>query len=381
MSQHSSPSNEQHLGITAVKAIASYNWLDSKDPTLLVPGAPPLWDPPSTPVHLPPDKGTFLIDPNAGLSPSSPMEPLFRAVLHQHPNFSFSDLDLITDRWALSRFLSSKNDWSLAAQVVKGKIIFIRLEPEKEKKIRSNEFRGFRRNFEKAFLKDPGDCSGSRAHYQIITYELGGMKIMLRHAAAGYFATEVTGPSIDRDEAPKEPQDGTATAAQQQQGNLHILPADHPVPRCALFELSTSKKISTLERYKKHEVPEQWIAQTRGYIRAAPTQTRLDKQTSKIRGMFSKETIDVRRVEEAGGGDIDEWERENQERTRRPGWRLGDVVRRLRGAACQGEEGEGCFVLGPERGGGKGTIGIRVAGADDEVRGLPRDLIERLGQA
>ncbi|KAI6839932.1 hypothetical protein KC332_g2998 [Hortaea werneckii] len=385
MAPQDNPADEQQLGITAVEAIASYNWLNSPDPVLLVPGTPPLWHPPDNPVHLPPDTGTFFIDPNAGLMPTSPMEPLFRAVLHQHPAFSFSDLDLITDRWALSRFFSSKNDWSLGAQVVKGKIIFMRLEPEKEMKIQPHQFRGFRRNFEKAFLEYQGDCRGSRAHYQIITYKLGGMKIMLRHAAAGYFAAaETTKQPLDGATAPSltsarytSPTTPPMTAARQQ-GNLHIIPtADHHVPRSALFELSTSKKVSTLEGYKQHEVPEQWIAQTWGYIRAAPMETRWDRQTSKIRGTFSKETIDVRRVE-AGGGEIDEWERENQERIRRLCGRLGDVVRRLRGACQGGGGGSGeCFVLQPDR----GTIRIRAAGADDGVRGLPRDLIERLEQA
>ncbi|GAB1728014.1 hypothetical protein NU195Hw_g2979t1 [Hortaea werneckii] len=378
MAPQDNPADEQHLGITAVEAIASYNWLDNHDPTLLVPGMPPLWDPPEGPVHLPPDTGTFFIDPNAGILPTSPMEPLLRAVLHEHPAFSFSDLDLITDRWALSRFLSSQDDWSLAAQVVGGKIIFIRLEPEKEMKIQPHQFRGFRRNFEKEFLDYQEDCRGSRAHYQIITYQLGGLHIMLRHAAAGYFAAaESTDQPLKADEAQRQPQDATA-AAVQQQGNLRLMTAGTRIPRSALFELSTSKKVSALEGYKKYEVPEQWIAQTRGYVRAVPVQTRWDKQTSKIRGMFSKEAIDVRRVE--AGRDIDAWERENQDRIRRLCWRLGDVVRRLRGA-CQGSgSGSGeCFVLQPDR--GTGTIRIRAAGADDGVRGLPRDLIERLEQA
>ncbi|KAI6871480.1 hypothetical protein KC343_g4647 [Hortaea werneckii] len=387
MAPHDNPADEQHLGITAVEAIASYNWLNSQDPTLLVPGTPPLWHPPEKPVHLPPDTGTFFIDPNAGLSPSSPLEPLFRAVLHQHPAFSFSDLDLITDRWALSRFLSSKDDWSLGAQVVKGKIFFVRLEPEKEITIQPHEFRGFRRNFEKAFLQYPEACRESRAHYQIITYKLGGLNIMLRHAAAGYFAAaKSTDQPLDVETAPSSMSarytSPTATttpmAAAQQQGNLRLMTAGTRIPRSALFELSTSKKVSTLEGYKKFEVPEQWIAQTRGYIRAAPTQTRWDRQTSKIRGMFSKEAMDVRRVE--AGREIAEWERENQDRIRRLCGRLDDVIRRLRGA-CHGDGSGGgeCFVLQPEQ--GRGTIRIRAAGADDGVRGLPRDLIERLGQA
>ena len=90
MAQHASPTNEQRLGITAVEQVASYNWLDSTEPTLLVPGIPPIWSLPDAPVQVPPDTGRFFIDPNAGMMPTSPMEPLFRAVLHEHPDFDFS---------------------------------------------------------------------------------------------------------------------------------------------------------------------------------------------------------------------------------------------------------------------------------------------------
>ncbi|KAI6844635.1 hypothetical protein KC340_g3431 [Hortaea werneckii] len=375
MAQDNSPTDEQHLGITAVESVASYNWLDSEEPTILVPGAPPLWNPPEDPIQIPPDTGTFFIDPNAGILPASPMEPLFRAVLHEHPDFHFSNLDLITDRWALSRLLSDNESWSLAAQVVGGgTIVFIRLEPEREIHIQRHQFRGFRRNFEKEFLEYREDCRGSRAHYQIITYKLGEVKIMLRHAAAGYLA-DLTDQPLVADDAPSTASEDTTTAtAQQQHGNLRIIPAGHHVPRSAIFELSTSKKISTVEAYKQHEVPEQWIAQTQTYIRALPVQTSQNKQAWKIRGTFSKkEAIDVRRK---AYDDIAEWEKENQRKIQRLYRRVSNVVLRLR-MACQGD-GSGYFVLEPER--GRETIGIRAVGAE-EVRGLPGDLTERLGRA
>ncbi|KAI7237263.1 hypothetical protein KC330_g3255 [Hortaea werneckii] len=376
MAQHNSPTHKQRLSITAVEPVASYNWLASEEPTLVVPGVPPLWNPPENPVQIPPDTGTFFIDPNAGILPTSPMEPLFRAVLHEHPDFDFSSLDLITDRWALSRLLSDNESWSLAAQVVGGgTVVFIRLESEREINIQRHQFRGFPRKFEKHFLAYREDCRGSRAHYQIIMYKSGEVTIMLRHAAAGYFAEDLTYQPIDADDALSTTEDHTAAPPpppqQQRQGNLRIKPAGHRVPRSAMFELSTSKKISTVEAYKQHEVPEQWIAQTQTYIRALPTQTSWNKQAWKIRGYFSKEAIDVRRE---ACEDLAEWERGNQRKIQRLYRRMSDVLERLRMAGQEG--GSGYFVLEPEK--GKGTIGIREVGAE-EVRGLPGDLTERLG--
>ncbi|KAI6837261.1 hypothetical protein KC332_g2725 [Hortaea werneckii] len=377
MAQRTSPSDEQHLSITAVEQVASYNWLDSTEPTLLVPGSPPIWSPPDAPVQVPPDTGRFFIDPNAGMMPTSPMEPLFRAVLHEHPTFDFSSLDLITDRWALSRLLSDNDSWSLAAEVVKGKVIFIRLEPEKEIEIQPHQFRGFRRNFEKESLKYREDCRGSRAHYQIITYSLGEMNILLRHAAAGYFAGDLTAHSpIDADEAPHTTTLGdttTAPTAVQQHGKIRIRSAGARIPRSAIFELSTSKKVGTLEGYKQHEVPEQWIAQTQGYIRALAAETKGERQAWKRHGTFSEESVDIRRNACA---DTAEWEGENQGRIQRLHRRLADILLCLR-RACQAS-GSGYFILESE--GKGGTLNLREVGAN-EVRGLPRDLIERLGRA
>ncbi|KAI7081398.1 hypothetical protein KC356_g9139 [Hortaea werneckii] len=378
MAQQTSPTDEQRLGITAVEQVASYNWLDSKDSTLLVPGIPPIWSPPDAPVQVPPDTGRFFIDPNAGKMPTSPMEPLFRAVLHEHPTFDFSSLDLITDRWALSRLLSDNESWSLAAHVIKGKVIFIRLEPEKEIKIHPHQFRGYRRNFEREVLKYREDCRGSRAHYQIITYRLGEMNILLRHAAAGYFAPDLTAHSpIDADGAPSTTTSGdttTATTAVQQHGKIRIRFAGARIPRSAIFELSTSKRVvGTLEGYKQHEVPEQWIAQTQGYIRALAAETKEVRQAWKRRGTFSAGSIDIRRNAYA---DTAEWEGENQGRIQRLHRRLADVLLRLR-RACQAS-GSGYFILESE--GREGTVNFREVGAG-EVRGLPRDLIERLGRA
>ncbi|KAI7189936.1 hypothetical protein KC363_g4701 [Hortaea werneckii] len=378
MAEHTSPTNEQRLGITAVEQVASYNWLDCKEPTLLVPGIPPIWSPPNAPVQVPPDTGRFFIDPNAGMMPTSPMEPLFRAVLHEHPTFDFSSLDLITDRWALSRLLSDSESWSLAAHVIKGKVIFIRLEPEKEREIQPHQFRGFRRNFEKEVLKYREDCRGSRAHYQIITYRLGEVTILLRHAAAGYFAGDLTAHSpINKDGAPRTTTSGdttTATTAGQQNGGIRIRSAGARIPRSAIFELSTSKRVvGTLEGYKQHEVPEQWIAQTQGYIRALAAETSWERQAWKRRGRFSEESIDIRRNACA---DTAEWEGENQGRIQRLHRRLAGILDRLR-MACQAS-GSGYFILESE--GRDGTVSFREVGAG-EVRGLPRDLIERLGRA
>lgn len=119
-------SSDEPLKITDFKHLASYTWRNETTPTITVPGrnplptvraapflsgrlsfkaVPPRWSPPSPAPHLDPDYSTVFIDQNAALCPSSPLEPLFRAVLVQDPDLSLRNVDLVTDRGNIRKLL------------------------------------------------------------------------------------------------------------------------------------------------------------------------------------------------------------------------------------------------------------------------------------
>ncbi|RAL64197.1 hypothetical protein DID88_002089 [Monilinia fructigena] len=81
--------------IENVNYLASYNWLDSKYPIILVPGSPPAWSPPSENVKLPVDSGSVYRDINAARYPEYPMEPAVRSILALEPKFNLQDVDLV----------------------------------------------------------------------------------------------------------------------------------------------------------------------------------------------------------------------------------------------------------------------------------------------
>ena len=73
--------------ITNFKVVASYNWLDVNLATILVPGIPPLWNPPAVSKSLSPDEGGRFVDQNADQNPGSPLEVFLTAIHAVDPSF------------------------------------------------------------------------------------------------------------------------------------------------------------------------------------------------------------------------------------------------------------------------------------------------------
>ncbi|KZL67602.1 geranylgeranyl pyrophosphate synthetase, partial [Colletotrichum incanum] len=172
--------------ITDLQHVASYNWLDKTLPTILVPGAPPLWSPPPRPPTMMPDSGTVYIDQNAARS-HYPLEPLLRALLVQNPKFELGDIDLVTDRNNIRKLLrfvqkSSSDPFEIQVEIAGSKTaLFTRVETKTKDTIQG--FRGFGHNFEKAYTKG---LVGSTGHHRIVHYHFGGLKFIIRHETDGY---------------------------------------------------------------------------------------------------------------------------------------------------------------------------------------------------
>jgi hypothetical protein len=107
------------------------------------------------------------------------------------PHLSMRDLDLVTDRNCLRkllRFVSEDVDQSFRIDVkIQGGVMFLcRWEAELRRIILSSQNFGFGHSFEKAttiFDKTLGDSSG---HHQVVRYNLGGIRCLVRYEADGY---------------------------------------------------------------------------------------------------------------------------------------------------------------------------------------------------
>ncbi|EOO01310.1 putative geranylgeranyl pyrophosphate synthetase protein [Phaeoacremonium minimum UCRPA7] len=173
--------------ITSVQHVASYNWLDKNEPTISVPGSPPLWSPPSVAMKLTPDSGLVYIDQNAARNPSSPLEPLFRALCTQDTNFDIGVVDLVTDRNNIRKLLrfvrgSSNDAFEIRVEIAGDKTaLFTRVEPKTKEIIQGFKVYGHR--FEDAYTKR---SSGSTGHHRVVGYRFGGMMCLVRHETDGY---------------------------------------------------------------------------------------------------------------------------------------------------------------------------------------------------
>ncbi|PVH90192.1 hypothetical protein DM02DRAFT_683896 [Periconia macrospinosa] len=176
-----------HAAITKFEYLASYSWLESDVPTILVPGYPPLWLPPAGPLKLEPDSGRVYIDENAARIPDAPLEPLFGALFTQNPGFEMGSVDMITDRNNIRKLLrfidgTSSESFKIQVEIVDGKrALFTRMENETTTVIQG--FRGYGRNFEKACTNS---ATGTSGYHRITSFRFGDLKCVVRHETDGY---------------------------------------------------------------------------------------------------------------------------------------------------------------------------------------------------
>ena len=179
--------------ITNVKYLSSYDWIEAKDPTIVVPGSPSDWTPPRFSRQLKKDSGFVYSAQNAALHPDYPLEPLFRSVFHMDPSFDFNTVDIITDRNNIRKLLSyikptigshAPEGFTILIEVIGNTTIFCRDEEKTEEFIGLNEFRGYGFNFEKAYTSSP--IRDSIGHFRVISYDFCGLKFVVRHKSEAY---------------------------------------------------------------------------------------------------------------------------------------------------------------------------------------------------
>ncbi|KAI0265703.1 hypothetical protein BC834DRAFT_175025 [Gloeopeniophorella convolvens] len=181
----------KEIPIKDVKYVASYNWVDAKDPTIAVPGSPALWTERSVPFTLRPDDGSNFVDQNAARLSTYPMLPLFAAAdtIHgKNPPVEWPELDIVTDRNAmrkLLRWLSPPDpktgrelrDFRIDVQLVGEKTIVLSRWEGRMHDPPTGRSYGFA--FEAAVTRPAPGCPGT-GHYRAIAYDLLDLKLVVR---------------------------------------------------------------------------------------------------------------------------------------------------------------------------------------------------------
>ncbi|KUL84886.1 hypothetical protein ZTR_08248 [Talaromyces verruculosus] len=269
-------SKVDEASVTDVRHLSSYNWLEAPEPTIAVPGCPPLWSPPKAARHVRKDSGLIYIAQNAARHPEYPLEPLFRALYMEHPSFDLESVDLITDRNNIRKLLSFVNPsisrnglepFTIHVEVFKNTVIFCRAETETKKFVQPHEFIGYGHEFEKAFTTDK--IGGSTGHHRLVSYRFSNMKILVRYETDGYIDKPKMGISgADSDALASMIQslsiESASTASTS--SKLRIKRAGEVVGSDSTLEIKTrvSHKPIDLEEV----LPQLWVSQTPNLVRA-----------------------------------------------------------------------------------------------------------------
>jgi hypothetical protein len=281
--QEISRSDLQHLEtrtaakITNVRHLSSYNWIDAPTPTIVVPGCPALWSPPTSPHQLNQDSGLVYIAQNAARLPESPLEPLFRSLYITNPSFKIQSSDVVAERNAIRKLLAFVargegtgnpfHAFAMKLEAVGNTVMFSLIERATHEVIGPDEFKGFGHEFEKAYTTN--QIKNSTGHHRIISYQFGRLSFIICHETDGYAnqkntlkppGGEESGFSYTSVESPP-------SALHQKTGTtLTVKSGGKVIPLGLTIEIKT--RVSQKPILIDVVAPQLWVSQTPKLVRA-----------------------------------------------------------------------------------------------------------------
>lgn len=269
-------SKVNEASVTDVRHLSSYNWLAAPEPTIAVPGCPPLWSPPKAARHVRKDSGLIYIAQNAARHPEYPLEPLFQALYMEHPSFDLESVDLITDRNNIRKLLSFVNPsisrnglepFTIHVEVFKNTVIFCRTETKTKKFVQPHEFISYGHEFEKAFTTNK--ISSSTGHHRLVSYQFSNMKILVRYETDRYINKHkmgISGAESDALASIIQSLSIKSASTASTSSKLRIKRAGEVVGSDSTLEIKT--RVSHKPIDLKEVLPQLWVSQTPNLMRA-----------------------------------------------------------------------------------------------------------------
>jgi hypothetical protein len=205
------------------------------------------------------------IDQNAARNPSFPLEPLFRALYFDKPDFQIGDVDMVSDRNNIRKLLrfvqgSDRKPFEIRVEIAGERTALFRRRVEAKA---TEVIRGFRRyghSFEDAYTKKE---SGNSSRHRIVGYDFGGMKCIIRHETDGYIQEDgLEAPSKDLSDAFKQLSltSPASVVADSKPAGVTVQAGGQAV------EMSSTLEIKTRVAHRKLDMTEVssqlWISQT-----------------------------------------------------------------------------------------------------------------------
>ncbi|KAL4812012.1 hypothetical protein BDW67DRAFT_194063 [Aspergillus spinulosporus] len=271
-----SSSSKEIPKITDCKLVGSYNWLNRRSPTILVPGAPPAWTPTRTSEQLSPDNGAYFRDQNAARYAAHVFQPAVKSILNQDPGFDFTEIDIVACNNTLSnlrRFIAEPDSkFRFVVEAIGSAVFFVRRENSPTQTI-SNVF-GFGHTFPEANTTWHADVKGSESHQRILQYRFAGLSCLVRYEGDGYLP-HLYQPRVPRDEPEATTPDELIASFNQATVNtvgpegeqaLRIESGGEIVPQSAVFDLKTRSATKQYSNVLRDELPRLWIGQIPNFV-------------------------------------------------------------------------------------------------------------------
>lgn len=252
--QSAKPSDEE-VKIRDMEYIGSYSWTGCETPTVIVPGAPRQWLNRMAPYNVQPDIGVFFVDQNGYRMPKAPLVPLVAAVQKRSETsadcyFDWSEVDFVTDRNALRKLLrwvrneEGMKDFRIDLDLAGEKTVLVNRWEAKTREQYNGRTYGF--NFEKASTESATGCQKGTGHHRIVSYDLNGLKMVVRFEVDACLPPTRSRKSIDAAAIDEVSQlleavnlTSGASSTSQSPYSLNIVDGGYEAKSAAIMELTT----------------------------------------------------------------------------------------------------------------------------------------------
>ncbi|KAJ5779631.1 hypothetical protein N7457_007351 [Penicillium paradoxum] len=272
--------------ITNSHYLTSYNWLSGRNPSIIVPGEPPQWSPPSDVPKLRQDNGRYYRDNNAGRYPNHPLEPMIQAILTDRPEFPVTDVDIVGCENTLGNLLGfvrgKDKPFRMLVEVLDTTVFFIRRQNSPIEKY--NVTYGYGHTFPKVYTTWSASVAGSDSHQRVVEYDFADLKCLMRFKADGFLSNlipetneltkaPVYTSEIAQEEALPSIEDATISNMQPAPTNeslqqLGIANKGRHIPQCAIFDLKTRSHNKKPADVLREEMARLWMTQTPSLVLA-----------------------------------------------------------------------------------------------------------------
>ncbi|KAM0185958.1 hypothetical protein ACHAPI_011959 [Fusarium lateritium] len=294
--------NNSRAEIENVKIVASYNWISSSSPKIMIPGQPPKWTPLKGPNKLPGDSGDYYRDVNAASYPKHPIEPAIVSVMRMNPEPIPVDIvacgSTIGNLLRFARGADLDRSFRILVEKVGDTVHLIRRENSPQEKIEG--VRGFGHTFPEAYTTWDSGVKRSKSHQRILAYQFGGLDLMVRFEGDGYIRSSSPQNSrkTEKGDALTQIQNlGITESPSDGTGNLQVVDGGESIPQSSAFDLKTRSVMARGKDHLGEQLPRLWIAQITQFLLAYHE-----------RGLFRNENIEIKNIK----ADVDEWQELNQ---------------------------------------------------------------------